>query len=64
MGKATDEALEALMCARAEESNARAYKRAASKTWEQATAALGEASEKRRQAMDALLAAIDEDQER
>ena len=55
-------ALNALRCARAEESNARAYKQAASKTWEEATEKLADARQKRRDAVVALLVAIDEDQ--
>lgn len=58
------EALNALRCARAAESNARAYRKAAEKQWEKATAALADARDKVREAQNALLAAIDEDQKR
>ena len=56
------EALNALRCARAGESNAVAIRKAAERNWEECTEALGKARDERRQAQRDLLAAIDEDQ--
>ena len=56
-------ALNALRCARAEWSNAKAIRKAAEKQWEETTAALSDAADKVREAQNALLAAIDRSQE-